>query len=94
MDKYLIRIRNRQYYLKLKPLVEKIPYKSFTLLMFIPLTLSAFTHIWNPTGFPDIFYDEGIYLRRAMHEMAGQGPQESLYFFDHPYFGHIFSIHI
>ena len=58
--------------------------------MFIPLTLSAFTHIWNPTGFPDIFYDEGIYLRRAMHEMAGQGPQESLYFFDHPYFGQIF----
>ena len=58
--------------------------------MLIPLALSAFIHIWNPTGFPDIFYDEGIYLRRAMHELAGHGPQESLYFFDHPYFGQIF----
>jgi Dolichyl-phosphate-mannose-protein mannosyltransferase len=58
--------------------------------MLIPLTLSAFVHMWNPTGFPDIFYDEGIYLRRAMHELTGHGPQESLYFFDHPYFGQIF----
>ncbi len=30
------------------------------LLLAIPLVLSAFTHIWNPIGFPAIFYNEGI----------------------------------
>ncbi|TLX81752.1 MAG: glycosyltransferase [Thaumarchaeota archaeon] len=63
--------------------------RSFYLLI-IPLSLSAFTHLWNPVGFPDIFYDEGIYLRRAMHLLGGFGPQESPTFYDHPFFGQIF----
>jgi hypothetical protein len=58
-------------------------------LLAIPLALSTFTHMWNTTGFPDLFYDEGIYMRRAMHVLDGLGPQES-YYHDHPYFGQLF----
>ncbi len=58
-------------------------------LIIIPLTLTAFTHLWNLTGFPDLFYDEGIYMYRAMHLLAGDGLQVN-YFYDHPYFGQIF----
>src|ERR687887_2863050 len=59
------------------------------LLVLIPVALSAFTHLWNPTGFPNLFYDEGVYMRRAMHVMEGLGPQEA-YYYDHPFFGQIF----
>jgi hypothetical protein len=59
------------------------------LLVLIPLTLSAYTHLWNPVGFPNLFYDEGVYMRRAMHVMEGLGPQEA-YYYDHPFFGQIF----
>lgn len=55
----------------------------------IPLALSAFTHLWNATGFPDIFYDEGIYVRRALQIQEGLGPQNST-FHDHPFFGQYF----
>lgn len=58
-------------------------------MLLIPLVLSAFTHLWNPTGFPDIFFDEGVYMRRAMSVMQGLGPQEGN-FYDHPYFGQLF----
>ncbi|MDQ3854718.1 MAG: glycosyltransferase family 39 protein, partial [Thermoproteota archaeon] len=58
-------------------------------LVLIPLALSAYTHLWNPVGFPTLFYDEGVYMRRAMHVMEGLGPQEA-YYYDHPYFGQIF----
>ncbi len=40
-------------------------------------------------GFPDIFYDEGIYMRRTMHVLEGLGLQES-YFYYHPFFGQLF----
>ena len=53
------------------------------------LVLSGFTHLWNVVGFPDIFYDEGVYLERAMHVLNGLGVQDR-YFHDHPYFGQIF----
>jgi hypothetical protein len=60
----------------------------------IPLTLSAFIHLWNPSGFPGLDQDEGHYMRRAMEVLQGLGPQESkatfFYPFDHPYFGQIF----
>ena len=60
----------------------------------IPLTLSAFIHLWNPSGFPGLDQDEGHYMRRAMEVLQGLGPQElkATYFypFDHPYFGQIF----
>ncbi|HYY50756.1 MAG TPA: hypothetical protein VE643_07780, partial [Nitrososphaeraceae archaeon] len=52
--------------------------------------LSAFTHFWNPTGFPTLYFDEGIYMRRAMHMLNYQGPQEESTFYDHPYFGQLF----
>ncbi|MGI0016738.1 MAG: phospholipid carrier-dependent glycosyltransferase, partial [Nitrososphaera sp.] len=58
-------------------------------LILIPLVLSGFVHLWNPSGFPDMFYDEGIYVRRALHVVAGLGPQEGT-FYDHPYFGQLF----
>ena len=60
------------------------------MMLVIPLALSTFTHIWNPIGFPSVFYDEGIYMRRAMQVMEGQSTQESLSRYDHPYFGQIF----
>lgn len=61
-----------------------------SLLILIPLALSSFTHLWNAVGFPDIFYDEGVYLRRAMHVLEGLGPQESENYYDHPFFGQLF----
>ncbi len=60
------------------------------LLILIPLALSSFTHLWNATGFPDLFYDEGVYMRRAMNVLEHQMLQENLYYYDHPLFGQIF----
>ena len=57
-------------------------------LLMTPLVLSAYTHLWNPVGFPDIFFDEGIYMRRAVHVLDTGSPQEA-YFYDHPFFGQI-----
>jgi 4-amino-4-deoxy-L-arabinose transferase-like glycosyltransferase len=63
-------------------------------LLFIPLLLSAFTHLWNPVGFPYFEQDEGHYMRRAMQMFEGLGPQESIstymFAYDHPYFGQLF----
>ena len=70
-------------------LAYKKTLKQSGLVILVPIVLSAFTHLLNPTGFPDIFYDEGVYMRRAMHVLAGAGPQEGI-FFDHPYFGQLF----
>jgi hypothetical protein len=70
------------------------------LILAIPLLLSAFTHLWNPAGFPAIHPDEGTYMRRAMHALEGLGVQDpssqfdhtqtSNSSFDHPYFGQMF----
>jgi hypothetical protein len=80
-------------YLKLKKAVIKLSDKfslnSSVFLLLIPLLLSAFTHLWNPIGFPGLDYDEGVYMGRAFHILKGQGPQEQ-YAYDHPYFGQIF----
>lgn len=54
--------------------------------LIIPLLLSGFTHLWNPVGYPDIFFDEGIYMRRAVNFLDTGNPQES-FLYDHPYFG-------
>ncbi|MGH9927302.1 MAG: ArnT family glycosyltransferase, partial [Nitrososphaeraceae archaeon] len=66
----------------------------YVLLIVIPLALSAFTHLWNPTGFPIVYIDESHYLRRALQVIDGQGPQESPevydHPYDHPYFGQIY----
>jgi len=66
---------------------KKINFTIF--LLATVLTLSGITHLWNPVGFPDVFFDEGVYMRRAMHVLNGLGPQEA-YFHDHPFFGQIF----
>jgi hypothetical protein len=63
------------------------------ILLSIPLVLSFFVHLWNPLGFPSPDYDEGIYMRRAMNVLEGQGAQEfidSFALYDHPYFGQLF----
>src|ERR1051325_10016104 len=69
----------------LKPVIN-----SNLFFLLIPLVLSAYTHLWNPLGFPaGTSYDENIYLRRTMNVLTNLGPQESdLY--DHPYFLQIF----
>ena len=59
-------------------------------LLIIPLSLSAFTHLWNPIGYPNLFYDEGVYLGRGMGVLAGLGPHEGERVYDHPYFGDFF----
>jgi hypothetical protein len=68
--------------------------KKYILIM-IPLILSAYSHLWNPLGFPSIHIDEGHYMRRAMLILEGMGPQESASTgyprtYDHPYFGQLF----
>ncbi len=60
-----------------------------SLLILIPLALSCFTHLWNVTGFPDLFYDEGAYVRKAMIVLENQTLQENPYYYDHPPFGQI-----
>jgi len=61
------------------------------LLVFIliPLILSAYTHLWNPTGFPSIHTDEGHYLRKAISTEDGDGLQPQARY-RAPYFGQIF----
>ena len=66
----------------------------YVLLLCIPLSLSALTHLWNPLGFPAIRADEGIYMERALRVLQGGGPQVPPEDFgrpyDHPYFLQIF----
>jgi hypothetical protein len=56
----------------------------------IPLALVAFTHLWNPIGFPTIHPDEGYYIGRSIHVSEGLGPKEEAARYDHPYFGWLF----
>ena len=56
----------------------------------IPLALVAFTHLWNPIGFPTIHPDEGYYIGRSIHVSEGLGPKEDAARYDHPYFGWLF----
>jgi hypothetical protein len=67
----------------------------YILIILIPLLLSAYSHLWNPLGFPSIHIDESHYMRRAMLVLEGLGPQESAAIgyprtYDHPYFGQLF----
>lgn len=57
-------------------------------VILIPLLLACVIHLINPVGFPAVFFDEGVYMRRAMNMMETGNPQES-YLYDHPYFGQI-----
>src|SRR5919199_188282 len=81
-------------------LVSRKVSRTVFLFLAIPLVLSAFTHLWNPIGFPAIHPDEGIYLRRAMYMIEYLSPQDpssrfdhsqvSTSSYDHPYFGQLF----
>ena len=57
-------------------------------LVFIPLILSAYTHMWNPIGFPSLHVDEGHYLRKTMSTLEGGSLQPQDRYFA-PYFGQI-----
>jgi hypothetical protein len=59
------------------------------LLLAIPLVLSAFTHIWNPIGFPSLHLDEGHYMRKALSILEGTGI-DPIARYAHPYFGQFF----
>jgi len=87
---------------KIKIYDERV-FLSPVLLIIIPMTLSAFTHLWNPIGFPAVYIDEEGYIGRAMHVLQGLGPTgypESFvpnlinlgpgWSYDHPYFGALF----
>ena len=45
--------------------------RKLSFFLLFPLALSAFTHIWNPMGFPAFYVDEGHYMRRAMQVLEG-----------------------
>jgi hypothetical protein len=67
----------------------------YIIIILIPLSLSAYTHLWNLVGFPSIHIDEAHYLRRTLLVLDGRGPQESATTgyprtYDHPYFGQLF----
>ncbi|MGA8842013.1 MAG: hypothetical protein WB511_00355, partial [Nitrososphaeraceae archaeon] len=59
------------------------------LFIAIPLILSSYTHLWNPTGFPSIHVDEGHYLRKAISTEEGKGFQPQNRYLA-PYFAQIF----
>ena len=64
------------------------------LFLALPLILSAYTHLWNPVGFPAIWVVEGQYMQRAMQVLEGEGLHEPrsvlAHFYDHPFFGQLF----
>jgi hypothetical protein len=45
---------------------------SSVLFIVLPLILSAYTHLWNPIGFPAVWVVEGQYMQRAMQVLEGQ----------------------
>ena len=53
--------------------------KTHHVFLLIILVLSAYVHLWNPVGFPDINFDEGIYMRRAMNTLETGNPQEIIF---------------
>ena len=56
------------------------------LLLVMILSLSAYTHMWNPAGFPGLLTDEGVYVKRGVGILDGQ----ILYGkHDHPFLGQV-----
>lgn len=60
-----------------------------TIFVSIPLLLSAYTHLWNPAGFPSQHVDEGHYLRKAVSTANGEGLQPQNRYLA-PYFAQMF----
>ena len=71
-------LRNYHYYLK--QLSNHIPSPKYNLrsiaFLVVPLALVAFTHLWNPIGYPTVHPDEGYYIGRSIHVSEGLGPKE------------------
>ena len=42
--------------------------KTHHVFLLIILVLSAYVHLWNPVGFPDINFDEGIKVHAQSNE--------------------------
>ena len=77
---------------------QKIKHK-YILILAVYLALSAFTHIWNPSGFPAIHPDEDLYAKGHVpleglgaHDPSSQfdHTQDSTTSYDHPFFGQIY----
>jgi hypothetical protein len=60
-----------------------------TVILAVPLLLSAYTHLWNPAGFPSQHVDEGHYLRKAVSTAEGEGLQPQNRYLA-PYFAQMF----
>ena len=55
------------------------------LWVLIPVALCAYTHMWNPAGFPDLYDDESAYISRSLGALDG----DVLHGYDHPFFGQV-----
>ncbi len=66
----------------------RIQNKTAFLLLAAILALSAYVHLWNPAGFPSLFYDESIYIRNAVL-LLDDGILQPHGFYNHPFFGWI-----
>ena len=72
-------------------LLDKVTslYENKYYLIILIISISFFTHLFNPIGFPSVHIDEGIYMYRAMHLLTFGNLEWSPSFYDHPYFGPI-----
>ena len=66
------------------PILRSLSGKGYVLLLVAVVSLSAYTHTWNPAGFPILQGDESVYVKRGVDVLDG----EILYgLYDHPFFG-------
>ncbi len=72
-------------------LLDKVTslYKNKYYLIILIISITLFTHLFNPIGFPSVHVDEGIYMYRAMHLLTFGNLEWNPSFYDHPYFGPI-----
>lgn len=64
-------------------------YKNKYYIIILIISVTIFTHLFNPIGFPSVHVDEGIYMYRAMHLLTFGNLEWNTSFYDHPYFGPI-----
>ena len=72
-------------------LLDKVTslYESKYCIFIFIISITTFTHLFNPIGFPSVHVDEGIYMYRAMHLLTFGNLEWNTSFYDHPYFGPI-----
>jgi Dolichyl-phosphate-mannose-protein mannosyltransferase len=70
--------------------MQPLRYNYTFFFLLIPLFLSAFTHLWNPIGFLHPEHDEGIYIQRTLRVLEELDLRDSMFGYDHPYFGQLF----